>query len=220
MSYQDLHLPPGRPSPALVTDASARYSPRHARDMGESNRTADNWEPPLRVRPGRPTSLPEPLTERETEVLALLRGSLLTREIAAELGLSPNTVKTHIRAIYRKLGVCTRATAVSRYPSLQIRPHHPGLPEPLTEREIEVLGLLRGSLPLREIAAELSLSPNTIKTHIRAIYRKLGVSAGPPPSPGDKTLASCAPAAGSSCTRRIPGQVPGLLRSPRRRRRR
>jgi DNA-binding NarL/FixJ family response regulator len=177
MSYQDLHLPPGRPSPALVADASARYSPRHARDMGESNRTADNWGPPLRVRPVRHTSLPEPLTERETEVLALLRGPLLTREIAAELGLSPNTVKTHIRAIYRKLGVCTRATAVSRYPSLRIRPaRHPGLPEPLTEREIEVLGLLRGSLPLREIAAELRLSPNTIKTHIRAIYRKLGVS--------------------------------------------
>jgi len=144
--------------------------------MGESIGTADNWEPPLRARPGRHTSLPEPLTERETEVLALLRGSLLTREIAAELGLSANTIKTHIRAIYRKLGVSTRATAVSRYPSLRIRPaRHAGLPEPLTEREIEVLGLLRGSLSLREIAAELSVSPNTIKSHIRAIYRKLGV---------------------------------------------
>ena len=39
-----------------------------------------------------------------------------------------------------------------------------------------MLGLLRGSLPVREIAAELSLSPNTIKGYIRAIYCKLGVS--------------------------------------------
>lgn len=45
----------------------------------------------------------------------------------------------------------------------------------LTEREIAVLRLLRGSLTLPEIAAELELSPNTIKTHTRTMYRKLGV---------------------------------------------
>jgi LuxR family maltose regulon positive regulatory protein len=39
-----------------------------------------------------------------------------------------------------------------------------------------VLGLLGGSLSLREIGRELYVSQNTIKTHIRAIYRKLGVS--------------------------------------------
>ncbi len=47
---------------------------------------------------------------------------------------------------------------------------------PLTEREAAVLGLLGGSLSLREIGEELYVSQNTIKTHIRAIYRKLGVS--------------------------------------------
>jgi LuxR family maltose regulon positive regulatory protein len=56
----------------------------------------------------------EPLTERETEVLGLLRGSLSVREIAAELTRSPNTIKGHIRAIYRKLGVSTRAAAITR----------------------------------------------------------------------------------------------------------
>src|SRR5262249_4037046 len=45
--------------------------------------------------------------------------------------------------------------------------------EPLTEREVTVLRLLRGTLSLREIGQELHLSPNTIKTHTRVIYRKL-----------------------------------------------
>ena len=48
--------------------------------------------------------------------------------------------------------------------------------EPLTDRELEVLRLLRGPLSLRDIARELYVSPNTVKTHTRAIYRKLGAS--------------------------------------------
>jgi ATP/maltotriose-dependent transcriptional regulator MalT len=46
----------------------------------------------------------------------------------------------------------------------------------LTEREVAILRLLRGTLSLREIGQELSVSRNTIKTHVRAIYRQLGVS--------------------------------------------
>jgi LuxR family transcriptional regulator, maltose regulon positive regulatory protein len=48
--------------------------------------------------------------------------------------------------------------------------------EALTEREMEVLRLLRGPLSLRDIARELYVSPNTVKTHTQAIYRKLGAS--------------------------------------------
>ena len=59
-------------------------------------------------------SLVEPLTEREIKVLQLLRGSLLIREIATELGVSPNTIKTQTQAIYRKLGVGTRYAAITR----------------------------------------------------------------------------------------------------------
>jgi predicted amidohydrolase len=47
--------------------------------------------------------LSDPLTEKEHAVLRWLATSLTTTEIAAELGLSVNTVKTHIAAIYRKL---------------------------------------------------------------------------------------------------------------------
>ena len=62
----------------------------------------------------REVSLANPLTEREVAVLRLLGGSLSVREIGQELQLSPNTIKTHIRAIYRKLDVCTRRAAVDK----------------------------------------------------------------------------------------------------------
>ncbi len=56
----------------------------------------------------------EPLSEREVTVLRLLRGTLSLREIGQKLDLSPNTVKTHTRAIYRKLGVSTRQAAIAK----------------------------------------------------------------------------------------------------------
>ena len=56
------------------------------------------------------------------------------------------------------------------------RPKVVSLADPLTEREVAVLRLLQGPLSLREIGQELHLSANTIKTHVQAIYRKLGVS--------------------------------------------
>jgi LuxR family maltose regulon positive regulatory protein len=54
------------------------------------------------------------LSERELAVLRLLASKLSQREIAAELYVSFNTVKTHTRAIFRKLGVASRAEAVDR----------------------------------------------------------------------------------------------------------
>jgi len=61
-----------------------------------------------------PVPLAEPLTKREQAVLSLLRTPLSVNEIARELYLSGNTVKTHRRAIYRKLGVSTRQEAIER----------------------------------------------------------------------------------------------------------
>ena len=70
----------------------------------------------LRCRLARPprAGLVDPLTDREVAVLRLLRGALSRREIGAKLGVSPNTVKTHTQAIYRKLGVSSRRDAVER----------------------------------------------------------------------------------------------------------
>ncbi len=47
-------------------------------------------------------------------MLRLLPSTLSLREIGAELGVSPNTVKTHTQAIYRKLDVSNRHDAVER----------------------------------------------------------------------------------------------------------
>ena len=65
--------------------------------------------------PPRPVaSLSSALTGREVEVLRLLRGTLSLREIGQELYVSPNTVKSHAQAIYRKFGVSSRQDAVAQ----------------------------------------------------------------------------------------------------------
>jgi LuxR family maltose regulon positive regulatory protein len=56
----------------------------------------------------------DPLSEREVTVLRQLRGTLSLREIGQQLDLSPNTVKTHTKAVYRKLGVSTRRDAIAK----------------------------------------------------------------------------------------------------------
>ncbi|WP_371786048.1 LuxR C-terminal-related transcriptional regulator [Streptosporangium subroseum] len=60
----------------------------------------------------RVATLVEQLTEREMAVLRYLPANMSQRDIAAELYVTLNTVKTHCRAIYRKLGVGDRKTAV------------------------------------------------------------------------------------------------------------
>ncbi len=57
-------------------------------------------------------SLIEPMTERELEILRLLNSHLPTPEIADMLAISVNTVRTHIKSIYSKLGVHSRSTAI------------------------------------------------------------------------------------------------------------
>jgi LuxR family maltose regulon positive regulatory protein len=58
--------------------------------------------------------LVQPLTARETEVLAHLSELLSTEEIAEVMFVSVNTVRTHIRGILRKLGVSRRTDAVRK----------------------------------------------------------------------------------------------------------
>jgi LuxR family maltose regulon positive regulatory protein len=60
-----------------------------------------------------PTNLIAPLTDRELDVLRFLPSRLTIREIAAELYVSVNTLKFHLRMIYRKLGVGSRAEAAA-----------------------------------------------------------------------------------------------------------
>ena len=64
----------------------------------------------------------ETLTERETEVLRCLTEALSTQDIAATLYLSVNTVKTHLKNIYRKLGTSGRSATARRARELRLLP--------------------------------------------------------------------------------------------------
>jgi LuxR family maltose regulon positive regulatory protein len=67
-----------------------------------------------------PAGLLEPLSERERDVLRLLPTLLPNTEIAGELFVSVNTVKTHVKSIYRKLEVSSRPEAISRARQLRL----------------------------------------------------------------------------------------------------
>ena len=62
----------------------------------------------------RVRSADQELTQRELRVLRLLHGDLSERDIGRELYVSHNTVHSHVRSIYRKLGVSSRAGALQR----------------------------------------------------------------------------------------------------------
>jgi LuxR family transcriptional regulator, maltose regulon positive regulatory protein len=66
--------------------------------------------------PARDASAPgdEPLSERELEVLRLIAAGFANKQIARRLDVSVNTVKTHARNVYAKLGVSSRTQAAAR----------------------------------------------------------------------------------------------------------
>ncbi|MFF7179153.1 LuxR C-terminal-related transcriptional regulator [Streptomyces sp. NPDC008121] len=76
---------------------------------------AADWLTPGRPRGGAPAALvAEELSGRERDVLLRLARMMSTEEIAADLYVSVNTVKTHLKSVYRKLAVNRRNEAVRR----------------------------------------------------------------------------------------------------------
>jgi LuxR family maltose regulon positive regulatory protein len=76
-----------------------------------------NVRPESRAGTRRPSPVPMPvsgLTEREIDILQRLSTLSTNEEIAADLFLSPNTVKTHLKSLYRKLEVSRRSDAFRR----------------------------------------------------------------------------------------------------------
>lgn len=72
-------------------------------------------EPPRKARPAPGLDWPgrsEGLTDRESEILALITQGRSNAEVAATTFLSPNSVKSYIRSAYRKIGVQSRTQAV------------------------------------------------------------------------------------------------------------
>nr|MBA2713478.1 response regulator transcription factor [Rubrobacteraceae bacterium] len=64
--------------------------------------------------------LEEPLSEREVTVLKLLAAGRTNREISQRLFIAQGTVKAHVASVYRKLGVHSRAEAVSKAKDLEL----------------------------------------------------------------------------------------------------
>ena len=84
--------------------------------------SVDCWPPSTRTdgqRAGN-QALIEPLSERELDVLRLLGTDLDGPDIARELIVSLNTVRTHTKNIYAKLGVNNRRAAVRRGKELDL----------------------------------------------------------------------------------------------------
>lgn len=90
--------------------------PRQADGSGVST----SWLTERRPGGGGAPAHTEALSPRERDVLACVERMLSTDEIAAELHLSVNTVKTHLRSVYRKLCVSRRREAVERGRQLHI----------------------------------------------------------------------------------------------------
>jgi len=86
----------------------------------QQGRTPPRTETPLSQAPDLPGRSPspslvpvEPLTRREQEVLRLLVAGRTYAEMAEALVVSPNTIKTQVSRIYRKLGVSRRAEVIA-----------------------------------------------------------------------------------------------------------
>ena len=89
-------------------------------DRWPSPPASTRWNAGATVSVRRVRELPVHLTQREKCVLAYLATSMTAGEIADELYLSVNTVKTHLAAIYRKLGAGGRRDAVRRARELEL----------------------------------------------------------------------------------------------------
>ena len=110
----------------LLISGAGRISPTAAKAAGAAGFVSKDWPAAdiaaavrmvgLGMSVFRPNESPAgpALTDREREVLDLIAQGATNREIAAQLFLSPHTVKEHSSSLYRKLGARNRAEAVQK----------------------------------------------------------------------------------------------------------
>ena len=99
-----------RSDPALARSHRSLFSTAEPRDQLPAPGTPETAA----------TLVVEPLTEREQEVLRHLSDMLNAAEIASEMHITINTVKTHLKNIYRKLATSRRGEAVRRARQLEL----------------------------------------------------------------------------------------------------
>jgi LuxR family maltose regulon positive regulatory protein len=110
----------GRLDEAEATLRSAQEAIGELSDSGPVAELSDDVKRELDAASGRASGgeLLDPPSDAELAVLTLLATDLSTREIAERLFLSQNTIRSHTRALYRKLAVHTRADAIARATTL------------------------------------------------------------------------------------------------------
>jgi ATP/maltotriose-dependent transcriptional regulator MalT len=156
-----LHLVAGRPADALgELDAALPRTVRH--------------EVILRLLRARSLADHQEALKCVTAAVELASEHGVLQTVASEGGATIELVEEAAwRAPPEWLDRLRRVAAEARCdPDLTQR----GLVEPLTERERDVLRFLPSRLTIREIADELYVSVNTLKFHLKVIYRKLGVN--------------------------------------------
>jgi LuxR family maltose regulon positive regulatory protein len=104
------------PAPGLL-DRHTRHPTAHAALVAEIRGLLSGTQP---LPPARPQPLLEALSESEVRVLRYRPTNLTAPEIARELHISPNTVRTHIKNLYAKLATHHRAGAVERARALSL----------------------------------------------------------------------------------------------------
>jgi LuxR family maltose regulon positive regulatory protein len=112
--YVRVFLDEGPPMTALL-----RAAAQHGRGRDYARRLLASDSARVRPAPAQ-RGLVEPLSERELHVLRLLRTELSGPDIARELTVSLNTIRTHTKSIYAKLSVNNRRAAVRRAEELDL----------------------------------------------------------------------------------------------------
>ncbi len=99
---------------AAVRSAMTVLVPPTSRHAGFAGRILERFDAQAPRAAGPADSVSVPLTESERAVLRFLPSHMTNEEISQALFLSINTVKTHLRSAYRKLGVSSRREAIAR----------------------------------------------------------------------------------------------------------
>ncbi|MCB0063848.1 MAG: tetratricopeptide repeat protein, partial [Caldilineaceae bacterium] len=104
-------------TPAYIATLLAAFPTGDERDVGKADTPPTA---PMTVSPIVDQPLPEPLSDREIEVLQLIAAGHKNQEIADELFVSLNTVRYHTKNLYGKLGVNKRTQAVAKAQELRL----------------------------------------------------------------------------------------------------
>jgi LuxR family maltose regulon positive regulatory protein len=134
------------------------------RDLGEDAEALDYFEQAIEL--AKPEGYIRIFLDEGEGAIALLRQAV-ARPTA---GRSASTT-----AYLHQLLAAAGESEAALFPTARVPAHAASPTEPLSNREMDILRLLAGSLSATEIADELVVSPSTVRSHIKSIYAKLEV---------------------------------------------